>query len=101
MDRMRSTRPRRAEIVVTFSNDLGITIATPIRKALFGPPRAGNCEAAPCAQVSGLKIIPSNIYGIDFRHSSTKRGASTWSSQGVAHPGPALVQSMLSFRAPT
>ncbi|RZS19591.1 hypothetical protein BHM03_00052043 [Ensete ventricosum] len=39
---MRSTRPRRAEITITFSNDLGIAIATPIRKALFGPhaPRA-------------------------------------------------------------
>ncbi|RWW09308.1 hypothetical protein GW17_00027206 [Ensete ventricosum] len=35
--RIRPIRPRRAEIIVTFSNDLGIAIATPIRKALFGP----------------------------------------------------------------
>ncbi|RZS20109.1 hypothetical protein BHM03_00052594 [Ensete ventricosum] len=114
---MRPIQPHCVEIAMTFSNDIGITIATLIRKALFGPqhrslqlilrPQSRKLSSGPTCvshrndhgEILGPKTIPSNAYGIDFRRSGMKRGATTWSSLGGRPSGPYFHISILSARS--
>ena len=86
------SRQARAETIGTFSNDLGIAIATPIRKALSEP------QDTDCVAVTANSVPENNRLGglrEMFRISGRKKECNTRTSQGVTHPSTTLAQARL------
>ena len=77
------SRQARAETIDTFSNDPGIAIDTPIRKALSEP------HDTDCVAVTANPVPENNRLGglrEMFRISGRKKECNTRTSQGVTHP---------------
>ena len=86
------SRQARAETIGTFSNDLGIAIATPIRKALSEP------HDTDCVAVTANSVPENNHLGglrEMFRISGRKKECNTRTSRGVTHPSTTLAQARL------
>ena len=86
------SRQARAETIGTFSNDLGIAIATPIRKALSEP------HDTDCVTVTANSVPENNRLGglrEMFRISGRKKKCNTRTSRGVTHPSTTLAQARL------
>ena len=86
------SRQARAETIGTFSNDLGIAIATPIRKALSEP------LDTDCVAVTANFQPQNNRLGAlleMFRIPGCKKECNTRTSQGVTNPSPTLAQARL------
>ena len=86
------SRQARAGTIDTFSNDLGIAIATPIRKALSEP------HDTDCVAVMANSVPENNRLGglrEMFRISGRKKKCNTRTSRGVTHPSTTLAQARL------
>ena len=86
------SRQARAETIGTFSNDLGIAIATPIRKALSEP-----LDTDSVAVTANFEPQNNHIGALweMFRISGCKKKCNTRTSRGVTHPSTPLAQARL------
>ena len=86
------TRQARAETIGTFSNELGIAIAAPFRKALSEP------HETDCVAVTANPVPENNRLGglrEMFRILGRKKECNTRTSRGVTHPSTTLAQARL------
>ena len=86
------SRQARAETIGTFSNDLGIAIATPIRKALSEP-----LDTDGVAVIANFQPQNNRLGALRemFRIPGCKKECNTRASQGVTHRSTTLAQASL------